>query len=117
MGAQTRGQTDGTKRGPLATQEEESRIEGWQGAAGSNIRRKKYREQERGTRRGGGTEESDRRGRDGVAAEGRNGGRGGGGRGRAKTQRGRHGGQNKEGAKRSNAKPWGKKSAEEYPGG
>ena len=79
--------------------------------------KKKCQEQERGTQRGGGTGESDRRGRDGVAAEGRDGGRGGGGRGRAKTQRARHGGQKKEGAKRNKPRPWGKESAEEYPSG
>ena len=59
----------------------------------------------------------DPRGRDGVAAEGRDGGRGGGGRGSAKTQRGRLRGQTKEGAKRRKAKQWGKESAEEYTSG
>ena len=44
--------------------------------------------------------QGDRRDRDGVAAEGRDGGRGGGGRGSARTQRGRLRGQNKEGAKK-----------------
>ena len=58
-----------------------------------------------------------RRGRDGVTAEGRDGGRGGGGRGSAKTQRGRLRGQNKEGAKGRKAKQWAKESAEEYPSG
>ena len=38
-------------------------------------------------------------------------------RGRAKTQRGRHGGQKKAGAKRNKAKAWGKESAEEYLSG
>ena len=58
-----------------------------------------------------------RSGRDGVAAEGRDGGSRKGGRGSAKTQRGRLRGQNKEGAKRRKAKQWGKESAEEYPSG
>ena len=62
-------------------------------------------------------EESDRRGRDRVAPEGRDGGRGGGGGGSAKTQRGRLRRQNKEGVKRRKAKQWGKESAEEYPSG
>ena len=62
-------------------------------------------------------EESDRRGRDGGAAEGRDAGKGGGGRVSAKTQRGRLRGQNKEGAKRRKAKQWGKESAEEYASG
>ena len=61
--------------------------------------------------------ESDRRGRDRVAAEGRDGGRGGAERGSAKTQRGRLRRQNKEGAKRRKAKQLGKESAEEYPSG
>ena len=38
-------------------------------------------------------------------------------RGRAKTQRGRHGEQKKEGAERNKAKLWGKESAEDYPSG
>ena len=42
---------------------------------------------------------------------------GAGERGRAKTQRGRHGGQTKEWAKRNKAKPRGKESAEEYHSG
>ena len=59
------------------------------------------------------TRKDDRRDRGGVAAGGRDGGRGEGGGGGAKTQRGRLRGQNKEGAKRSKAKQWGKESAEE----
>ena len=64
--------------------------------------------------------QGDHRDRDGVAAEGRDGGRGGGGRGSAKTQKGgtqgteQRGGEKEE---RRKAKQWGRESAEGYPSG
>ena len=53
--------------------------------------------------------------RTGLRQRERDGERGGGGRGGARTQWGRHGRQKKEGAKRNKAKPWVKESADEYP--
>ena len=66
------------------------------GASGN----KKYQEQERGTQRGGGTEESDRRGRDGVAAEGVDGGREGWGEGKSQDAEGETRGTEKGGGKK-----------------
>ena len=81
------------------------------GGGGGTKKRRGEQEQEQDA------EQSDRSGQDGVSAEGRDGGKGGGGRVSAKTQRGILRRQNKEKAKMRKAKQWGKESAEEYPSG